>query len=173
MREPIRSYPPLHYCGGRCCPFIYGWLRDRSLCYLPPPYTTDVGADAARFFVYGWCAILYRPPPPHTTVKVDAARFLYGLCVILYCPTPSFTTVGAVAARFYAVGGANLYCASPYTARRVNATCFGAMSVGVLGDPSLSYPLRYTQVKRCLFWCDECRRVGRPFTVLPPSLHLD
>ena len=23
-----------------------------------------------------------------------------------------------------------------------------------------------------LFWCDECRRVGRPFAVLPPTLHL-
>ena len=41
-------------------------------------------------------------------------------------------------------------------------------TVGVLGDPSLCYPLHYTWVKCCLVWCDECWRVGRPFTVLPP-----
>ena len=29
---------------------------------------------------------------------------------------------------------------TPYTTSRLNAACFGAMSVGVLGDPSLCYP---------------------------------
>ena len=26
---------PLHYCWGRCCPFLYGWRRDPLLCYPP------------------------------------------------------------------------------------------------------------------------------------------
>ena len=36
----------------------------------------------------------------------------------------------------------------------------------MLDDRLLCYLLHYTQIKRCLFWCEECRRVGRPFTVL-------
>ena len=36
---------------------------------------------------------------------------------------------------------ATLYCATPpYTAPRLNATCFGAVGVGVLGDAFLCYP---------------------------------
>ena len=191
----MRDRPPLVRsgetisCGGLYCPFLYGSLREPSLCYRPP-YTTVV-ADAARFF-YGWCATLYCPTPSYTTVRADAARFYTVGCAIVHCATPPplhycwggycpffirlvrnpllsyplYTTVGADAARFfiiygwlresllrypplhycggrlflYTAGSANLYCATPpYTTVGADAARF-----------------RYG------------RRVGRPFTVLPP-----
>ena len=38
----------------------------------------------------------------------------------------------------------------------------------MLGEPLLCYRLHFTYVKRCLFWCNERRRVRRPFTALSP-----
>ena len=69
--------------------------------------------------------------------------FLYTVSgAIFYCAIPPYTTVGADAARF-------LY--------------------GWPGDPLLCYPpLHYCwrPFTCCVFWFDERRRVGRPFTVL-------
>ncbi len=39
---------------------------------------------------------------------------------------------------------ANLYCDNPYTTPRVNAACFGATSVSVLGDLTLCFHLYIT-----------------------------
>ena len=57
-------------------------------------------------------------PPPYTTGGAYATRFLYGRRV-----------------------GRPFTVLPPYTTAGLNAACFGAMSVGVLGDPSLlCYP---------------------------------
>ena len=128
--------------------------------------------------------LLCYPPPLHYCWGRCCPFFLYGwLRVPLLCYRPpqySWATLTAL---------------NPYTAPRLNAACFGAMSVGVLGEPSLCYPptlhlnqmlivlvrcasagwatlhcaasLHCTWVKCYLFWCDVRRRVGRPFTVLP------
>ena len=45
---------------------------------------------------------------------------------------------------------------------------FIAMSVDVLDDSLLCCPLHVACLKRCLLWCDEYQRVGRPVAVLPP-----
>ena len=42
------------------------------------------------------------------------------------------------------------------------------MNIGVLGNPLLCYPCTLHQDKTLLLWCDERRRVGRHYTVLPP-----
>ena len=67
-------------------------------------------------------------------------------CAILYCASPPYTTVGADAARFFFIrlAARTHHGATPYTTPRLNAACSGAMSVGVLGGPSLCYPLQYT-----------------------------
>ena len=54
--------------------------------------------------------------PPLSTVGADHARFLYGRRV-----------------------GRPFTVLPPYTTPRLNAACFGAISVGVLGDLSLCY----------------------------------
>ena len=62
--------------------------------------------------------------------------------MILYCATP-YNTVGADAARFFLNGrraGRLVTVLPPYTAHRIHAACFSAMSVGVLGDSLLRYP---------------------------------
>ena len=120
---------------------------------------------------------LYCATPPYTTVRANAARFLF--CTVdgatFYSPTPSTLLLGqklpvcirlaarssnhlhyfgADAARFCIYGWLRdpLLCYPPYTrvgrpftvlpsytARRLNAACFGAMSVGALCDPILCY----------------------------------
>ena len=73
-------------------------------------------------------------PPPYTNIRADAARFvLYGwrrdplLCYPPYTPVGRPSTV-----------------LPPYTAPGLNAACFGAMSIGVFGEPLLFYPLHIT-----------------------------
>ena len=51
VREPLLSYPPLHYCLGGCCPFSYGWLRDPLLRYPPP--TLLLGQMPPVFYTVG------------------------------------------------------------------------------------------------------------------------
>ena len=151
--------------------FLYGWLRDPSLCY-PSPYTT-VGADSARF-VYGWCAILYCPTPSSTlllgpilpvflrlaarsSTVLPPLHCTHGKCYMFWCDERGrvrrpftvllyYTVHGINAASFGAMSvgvlGDPSPCFHPYTTPRLNAACFGAMSVGVLGDTSLCYPVR-------------------------------
>ena len=136
LRDTLLSYPLLHYCWGRCCPLFIRWC---AILYCPTPFYTTVGADAARLYTVG-CAILHGATPycgggccPFVIRLVRDPLLSYPL--LHYCwgrCCPFF---------FYTVGGANLYCASPYTAPRVNATCFGAMSVDVSDDALLCCPL--------------------------------
>ena len=92
----------------------------RSSNILPPPRLLQ--AQMLPVFFYGWLRDpLLRDSPPYTTVGADAARCLYSRRV-----------------------GRPSTVLPPYTTPRLNAACFGAMSVGVLGDLSLCYPLHYT-----------------------------
>ena len=62
---------------------------------------------------------------------------------------------------------------SLYTTPVLNAACFGSMSVDVLGDPLLCFPLHCSWGKYCPFWCDGRELLVQLFTVLPPlTLHL-
>ena len=88
-------------------------MYDPLPCY--PPYTT-VGLDAARFFLRLAARTSTVLLPPNTYVGADSARFLFGRRV-----ERPFTVL------------------LPYTTPKLNAACFGATSVGVLGDPSLCY----------------------------------
>ena len=111
--KPLLSDPPLHYCWGRCCTFFIRLVRGPMIFYpLPTP-------------------LLGRMLPGISTVD----------CAILYCATPPYTTTvaGADAARFFCRRrfGRPFTVLPPYTTPRINAACFGATSVGVLGDPSL------------------------------------
>ena len=84
-----------------------------STTVLPLP--TLLLGQMLPVFLYGWLRDpLLCYPSPYTTVGADAARYLYG-----WRRDP--------------------HCATPYTTPRLNAACFGAMSVGVLGGPSLCY----------------------------------
>ena len=56
----------------------------------------------------------------------------------------------------------------PYTAPSLNSAFFGAMGVGVLGDPLLCCPLKCAWDKCCLVWCDGGGLPVQPFTVLTP-----
>ena len=200
-RDLLLCYPPLHYCWGRCCPDFMRLVREPLLSYTPyttvgvdaalffrlparsftalPPPNPTVDVDAARFLC-GWCAKLSCPTPP--------IHYCWGKCCLFWCDEcqrvgrlvavlPPYTTPRVHAACFGAMSSGVLgdlsLCYPPYTTPRLNAACFGAMIIGVLGDPSLCYHVRYIKVKCCLFLRDDCRRVGRPFTVLPPTLHLD
>ena len=98
LRDPLLCYPHLHYCWGRCCPFsirlaalsstvihpptlmlwqvlpvfLYGWLRDHLLCYLPLQYCW--GRYAARVFI----RLAARPStwlPSYTIPRLNAACF--------------------------------------------------------------------------------------------------
>ena len=69
-------------------------------------------------------------------------------CAILYCAAPPYTACWAT-----------LHCANLYLIPMLNAACFGAMSVGVPGEPSLGYPLHCIYVESCLFYREERRRV--------------
>ena len=117
--------------------FLHGWLRE------PLPPKLPLGQMLPVLFTVG-CAILYCATPRYTTVGTDAARSLYTVgSAILYCATPPrYTAVGADAARsLYGRGvGRPFTVLPPYTTPRLNAARFGAMRVGVLGDPSLCYP---------------------------------
>ena len=104
--------PPRHYCGGRCCTFLYGWLRDASLCY-PQPRLNAAVFGAMTVSVLSDSSLCFHP---YTTPRLNAACF------------------GAMSVSVLS----NSY--TPYTTPRVNAACFGAMSVSMLGDPSLCYP---------------------------------
>ena len=159
--------PPLHYCWGRCCSFFMQLVGAQSSTVLPPP-TLLLGQMLPVFYTVGG-AILYCATPPYTTVGADAARFLYGRlrdpllrypplhhCWGRCCPfffirlaartstvlPPPYTAVGTDAARLlYGRRVERPFTVlPPYTTSRLNAACFGAMSVGVLGDPSLCYP---------------------------------
>ena len=66
---------PYTAVGADAARFIYGWLRDPSLCYPP---TLLFGRMLPVFNTVGR-AILYCDTLPYTTVGADAARFLYGL----------------------------------------------------------------------------------------------
>ena len=99
-----------------------------SLLYPPLHYCWG---GCYPFFFYGWRRDPLLCYPPYTTVGADAARFSYGwLRDPLLCAPPTrrveqpFTVL------------------PPYTTPRLNAACFGAMSVGVLDASSLSYPPR-------------------------------
>ena len=150
VRDPLPSYPLLNYCWGEGCPFFIRWC---AILYGFTPSDTTVGADAARFYTVD-CAILHCAiPPPYTTVGADAARFFYTVGARSFTVLPPLTILlgQTLPVFFYTVGGANLFCASPCTAPRVNATCFGAMSVDVSDDPLLCCPLHCAWDKRFLF----------------------
>ena len=78
---------------------------------------------------------------------------------------PLYSTSRVNAACFTAMSvsvlGDPSLCFHPYTTPGANAARFGAMIVSVLGDPSLCFhPYTTPRIKCCLFWCDECQRVG-------------
>ena len=128
-------------------------MYNAILCYPPPP--TLLLGRMPPFFLYDWRRdpLLCYPP----------LHYCWGRC----CPffirlaarssTPPYTSGGANAARFlYGWLNDPLLCYPPYDTIRADATRL--FSYGWLRDPLLCYP-RYTPV-------------GRPFTVLPPTLHL-
>ena len=110
--------------------------------YCPPPPYSTAGADAACVLYTVGCRIPYCATLLtlllRQTLPVFFIRFGYAN---LYCATPPYTTVGADAARCFVLSAcwATLHCATPYTTPMLNAACFKAMSIGVLGDPSLRY----------------------------------
>ena len=127
--QPATVLPPSTLLLGRMLPvFLYGWQRDSLLCYPPLHYCWGRCCTCFIRLAARSSTVL---PRPTLLVGQNAARFFFYTvgCAILYCATPSYTTVG----RPFTV-------LSPHSAPRLNAACFGAMSVGVLGDPSLCYP---------------------------------
>ena len=129
------------------------------------PYIT-VGADAARFFLYGWrrdpllchpplhycwgrcCPFFLRlaarsstVPPPLTLLLGQMLPVFYTVGgAILYCATPPYATVGADAARFlYGWLRHHLRC-SPAPTLLLGQKLLVFYTVGVLGDPPLFYP---------------------------------
>ena len=151
-----------------CCTTLVLWLTQvQPSTVLAPPHTT-VGADAARVFHTVGGAILYCDTPPYTTVGTDAARFfVYGwrrdplLCYppLHHCwcrcrpffirgaarsstvlPPPTLLSGQMPPVFFIRLAARSCTVLPPYTAPGLNAACFGAMSVGVLGEPSLGYP---------------------------------
>ena len=105
--------PRLHYCWGRCFPFLHGWRRDPLLCHPPLHYCWD---RCCPLLFCGWRRDpLLCYPPLH-------------YCWGRYCP-------------FFVRLAARPFTWLPlYTTPGLSAACFGAMRVGVLGDPSLCYP---------------------------------
>ena len=107
MRDPLLCYPPLHYCWGRCCSFFIR-LAAQPSTVLPPP-TLVLGQmlpDFMRLAVRSSTVL-----PPHTLLLGPM------LPVFLRLAVRPFTVLPL------------------YTAPRFNAAWFGAMTVGVLGDP--------------------------------------
>ena len=100
--------------------------------------------------------------PPTLLLGQMLPAFLCAVgCAILYCATPC-TRVG----RPFTV-------LPPYTARRLNAACIGAMRASAVSVTlCCATPLYCTRGICCHFWCDEHRRVGRTLIVLPRTLHL-
>ena len=61
----------------------------------------------------------------------------------------------------------------PYTARRLNAACFGAMRASAVWSTlSCVSPVNCTWGICCQLFCDEHQRVGRTLVVLPRTMHL-
>ena len=131
----LHSATPLHYCLGVCCPFLTR-LAGRSSTVIPFP--TLLLGQMLHDFCTVCCAILGCATPPYATVKADAVRFLRGW---RRDALPCYPLLEQMLHVICTVGGTILYCATPYTTHRLNAACFGAMSVGVLGDSLLYHPL--------------------------------
>ena len=125
---------PLHYCWGGCCPFLYGLLRDPLLWY---PLLRYRWGRCCPFFIRlaaRTCTVL--PPPTLLLGQMLLVFYTVG-CVILYCATPPLHYCwGRCCPFLYGWLRDPLLCYLP-TLPRLNVTCFGAMSVGVFGDPSL------------------------------------
>ena len=153
--NPLLCHPALHYCWGGCCPcFFYTVGGAIPFCTTPP--TLLLGQMLPVSYTVG-CAILYCATPPYTTIKVDAACFLSGWLrdpltvlpplhsywAILNCVTSLHCTL--VKCCLFSCNGRRgvgrpFTVLPPYTAPKLNAACFRAMSVGVLGDSQLCYP---------------------------------
>ena len=127
--------PPYTTLEADAARFSYGFLRDPLLCY--PPYTT-VGADAARFIRLAARSSTVLPSPTLLLGQMLLV-FLRWRHDPLLCYPPLHYCWGRCCP-FFTVDWATIHCATPYTTPRLNAACFGAISVGVLGDSSLCYP---------------------------------
>ena len=153
MYGPLLCYPPPTLLLGRMLPAFFIHLAARSSTVLPLP----LGQMRPILDTVGG-AILDCATPPTLVLGQMLPVFCTVRDAILYGATPLYTTVGADAARFlYDWLRDPLLCyppntplerpftvLPPYTAPKSNFACFGAMSVGVLGDPSRCYPLWYT-----------------------------
>ena len=154
-----RSSNPLHYCWGRCCPFCIR-LAARSSTVLPPPYYCWGRCCPFCIRLAARSSTVLSPPTLLLGQMLPAFLCAVG-CAILYCATPC-TRVG----RPFTV-------LPPYTARRLNAACIGAMRASAVSVTlCCATPVYCTRGICCHFWCDEHRRVGRTLIVLPRTLHL-
>ena len=123
---PYCATPPLRCCWGGCCPlFLYIWRRDPLLCY---------------HYRWGRCGLFL--------IRLAARSFtvlppLHSYWAILNCVTSLHCTL--VKCCLFSCNGRRgvgrpFTVLPPYTAPKLNAACFRAMSVGVLGDSQLCYP---------------------------------
>ena len=125
-RERLLCYPPLHYCWGRYCPFFIR-LAVRSSTVLPPP-TLLLGQMLPFFYTVGCWATLHCATPLHYTLVK---------CCLFWCDER--WRVGRLVTVLL-----------PCAAHRINAACFDAMHVGVLVQPYIVLP--QSRGKFCPSW---------------------